>query len=275
MTIESNRTLGGIGAIFTLLGVFSVIASLFHYVFPNSTGISVISVAVGGVFGVLSAIGFLLFLIAMYGFSKDYSEQKIFSNLINGIVITIIAVVVVTVIAVIIILFNFATLFPNLSSSTSSTQISSSFSKTLGSVPSFYGLVEVVWIVFVVRAFDLLSDKSKVPLFRTGAKVLLAGALVNIVLAVIFAVVGFYVSLSLNTLLALLTIGNLMQSVAWVLLAMAYFRIQAPAAPMQAAAPINAQPVSGQVKYCPYCGAPNPTDAVYCTHCGQKLQPKP
>ena len=124
-----------------------------------------------------------------------------------------------------------------------------------------------------MRAFNLLSDKSKVPLFRTGAKVLLAGALVNIVIAVIFAVGGFYVLLSLNTLLALLTTGNLVQSVAWVLLAMAYFRIQAPApaAPMQATSPINAPPVSGQVKYCPHCGAPNQTDAIYCAHCGQKL----
>ena len=125
MTIESNRTLGGVAAILTLIGVFSQITSLFHYIFPNSTGASLIVSGVGGIFGVLALVGFLLFLIAMYGFSKDYNEHRIFSNLLYGIVITIIAVVVVTsVIAVLIILFNFATLFPNLSSSTSSTQIS-------------------------------------------------------------------------------------------------------------------------------------------------------
>ena len=271
MTIESNRTLGGVGAILTLIGVFSQITSLFHYIFPNSPGISLISIGVGGVFGFLAIVGFLLFLIAMYGFSKDYNEHRIFSNLLYGIVITIIAVVVVTIIAVLIILFNFSTLFPNLGSSTSSAQMSSSFSKTFSSISPFFSLVGVIWIAFVVRAFNSLSDKSKVPLFRTGAKVLLAGALANIVIAIIFAVVGFYIGASLNTLLALLTIGGFVQDVAWVLLAMSYFRIQAAAAPVQAISAINVPPVSVQVKYCGHCGAPNQTDSVYCARCGQKL----
>jgi uncharacterized membrane protein len=262
--------LGGVGAILTLLGIFSQIASIFHYAFPNSTGISVLSVVVSGLFGVLAIVGFLLFLIAMYGFSKDYNEHRIFSSLLYGIVFTIIAFVVVIVIAVIIIIFNFAIFFPNLGYSTAP-QISASFSRTFGLILPLFSLVGVVWIAFVVRAFNLLSDKSKVPLFRTGAKVLLAGALVNVVIAVIFGIVGFYVVLSINTLLALLNIGSLVQNVAWILLAMGYFRIQAPAAPMQATPPINAPPVPRQIKYCPYCGAPNPTDSVYCAHCGQKL----
>ena len=80
------------------------------------------------------------------------------------------------------------------------------------------------------------------------------------------------VSLSLNALLALLTIGSLVQTIAWVLLAIAYFSIQAPAAPVQAQPRQSyAPPVSGQVKYCPHCGAPNQLDAAYCTRCGQKL----
>ncbi len=277
LTIESNRTLGGVAAILTLLGIFSQIASLFHYIFPNSFGASLFYTGVGGIFGVLALVGFLLFLIAMYGFSKDYNEHRIFSNLLYGFIVTVIAVVVVTVIAVLIILFNFATLFPNLSSSTSSSQISSSFSKTFGSISPFFGLVGVVWIVFVMRSFNLLSDKSKVPLFRTGGKVLLAGALVNVVIAVVFAVLGVYVSIPLNTLLALLTIGGVIQDIAWVLLAMSFFRIQAPA-PQTAYAQkssqvpsIYTQVLSGQVKYCPNCGAPNQLDASYCTRCGQKL----
>lgn len=279
MTIESNRTIGGVASILTLLGVFSLIPSFFHYIFPNSTPLSLISIAASGVFGGLALVGFILFLIAMYGFSKDYSERRIFSNLIYGIVITIIAVVVATVVIVAIVLFNFATLFPNFGSSTSSSQISSSFSKTFGLFTPIFSLVEVVWIAFVMRAFNLLSNKSNVPLFKTGAKVLLAGALVNIVIAIIFAsvTVGSNVSLSINTLLALLTAGNLMQDVAWALLAMAYFRIKPPPPqtvpaqpPFQTAPPASATAVFGQVKYCRFCGAPNQADAVYCTRCGQK-----
>ena len=140
------------------------------------------------------------------------------------------------------------------------------------------GFVSLINVVFNVRAFNLLGDKSKVPLFRTAAKVLLAAALIGIVLAIIFAVIAAYVSLSYNTLLALLSVGGLVQDVAWVLLAMAYFRIKPPAPqavsaqpPFQVAAPTSAPAVPGQVKYCTHCGAPNPTDAVYCTRCGQKL----
>ncbi len=271
MTIESNRTLGGAAAILTVLGVFSVIGSLFHYVFSDSALFTLIALVTSGIFGLLAFVGFILFLIAMCGFSKDYNEHRILSYLLYGILATIIAVVVLVVITVVIVLLNFSALFPTVSSSTSSSQISSSFSKTFGTLSPIFGLVGIIWVAFVLRSFNLLSDKSKVPLFRTGAKVLLAGALVNIVISIIFAVVGFYVSLSFNNLLALLTIGNFVQNAGWVLLAMAYFRIQTPAVPVQAASPAYVPPVSGQVKYCTYCGAPNPIDASYCTRCGQKI----
>ena len=133
-----------------------------------------------------------------------------------------------------------------------------------------FSVVGIIWIAFNVKAFNLLSYKSKEPLFRTGAKVLLAGALVNIVIAIIFAVVGSYVSVSLTTLLVLLTIGGLVQDAAWILFAKAYFRIQAPTVPVQAAAP-TVPPISEQVKFCTYCGAPNPIDATFCIRCGQKI----
>lgn len=271
MTIESNRTLGGVGAILTLFGAFSSISSFVYYFFPKSTVISLINLGVGGIFGVIAFVGFLLYIIAMYGFSKDYSEPKIFSYILYGIIITIIAAVIVVVIAVLIILFNFASLFPNFNFSTSSSQIASSFSKTFGSISPFFSLIGVIWIIFNVRAFNLLADKSKVPMFRTGAKVLLAGALVNIGIAVISSVIGFYVSVSFSTLLALLSIVNLVQDIAWLLLAIAYFRIQAaPNIPMQSVATTNISRLSGKVKFCPYCGTPNPTDASFCISCGQK-----
>lgn len=271
MTIESNRTLGGISACLILIGAISQITSLFQYIFPNSIGIVVFS-GIGGLFGILSFVGLILFLIAMYGFSKDYNEPKIFTNILYGLIITIIAAVVLVAIFVVVILFNLSTLLPNFSSSaTSSSQISSSMSKIFSETLPFFSLVGVIWIAFNVLSLNLLADKSKVPLFRTGAKVLLAGALVNIVLAIIFAVVGIYVAIPLNSLFALFIVGGLVQDVAWLLLAMAYFRIQAPASPASAVAPVNVQPVSGQVKYCPNCGTPNPPDATFCTRCGQKL----
>ncbi len=270
MAIESNRTLGGLAAVLMLVGVVSQVSTVFGYFFPRSAGVLIFA-GIGGLFGILSFVGFLLFLVAMYGFSRDYQDQRIFNYLLYGIIITIVAAAVVFVILFIVVLFNLATLFPNLNSSAPPpSQVSSEMSKIFSLVFPLFGLVGIIWIAFNVKAFNLLSDKSKVLLFRTGAKVLIAGALVNIAIAVIFAVIGFYVAVSLATLLTLLTIGGLIQDVAWVILAMAYFRIQ-PAIPVQTGSPINTLPVSGQVRYCTYCGAPNQLNALYCTHCGQKL----
>ncbi len=271
MTIESNRTLGGISALLFLIGAVSQITSLFQYTFPNSIGIAILS-GIGSVFGFVSFVGLILFLVAMYGFSKDYKEPKIFNNLIYGIIITIVAAIVAVAILVVVILLNLTNIFPNLSSAVpSSPQISSTMSKILNEALPIFSLIGIIWIAFNVLSLNLLADKSKVLLFRTGAKILLAGAIVNIVIAIISALVGFYVAISFNALLSFLLIGGFVQDVAWLLLAMAYFRIQAPTVPVPTVIPQSITPAPGQVKYCSNCGAPNQLDAAYCARCGQKL----
>jgi uncharacterized membrane protein/ribosomal protein L40E len=271
LAIESNRTLGGISACLFLIGIISQITSLFQITFPKSIGIALLS-GIGGIFSVLSFVGLILFLIAMYGFSKDYKEPKIFSNILNGLIFTIVAAFVAVLILVAIVLLNLTNLFPNVgSSAASSTQIPSSISKILSEALPVLSIVGIIWIAFNVLSLNLLGDKSKVSLFKTGAKVLLAGAILNVVIAIIFAIVGFYVSISFNTLLALLFVGGLVQDAAWLLLAMAYFRIHAPTTSMPTITTQNVKPTSAQVKYCDKCGAPNQLDAIYCTRCGQKL----
>ncbi len=152
----------------------------------------------------------------MYGFSKDYNDHRIFNYLLYGIIVTIIAAVITAVIFFIVLLSNFASLFPNFSSSApSSTQISSELSKIFGLILPLFGLVGIIWIAFNVKAFNLVSDKSKVPLSELALKSCLAGALVNICNSnnicrgrrLIFAI-------RLETLLALLTVGGLVQDVA-------------------------------------------------------------
>lgn len=271
LTIESNKTLGGISACLFLIGVVSQITSLFQITFPNSIGIVILS-SIGGIFGVASFVGLILFIAAMHGFSKDYKEPKIFSNIINGLIITILAAVTVGAIFIVVVLLNLANLFPTLSSSaTSSPQISSSMSKIFSEALPFFSLVGVIWIAFNVLSLNLLSDKSKVPLFRTGAKVLLAGALVNILIAIIFALIGFYISISFSDLSVLLIIGGVVQDVAWLILAVAYFRIQTPVTSVSADKLVNTPNLSAPIKYCSHCGAPNQPDSLYCIRCGQKL----
>jgi uncharacterized membrane protein len=206
----------------------------------------------------------------MYGFSKDYGEHKILNYIIYGIIYTIIAAVIIGVIAIIVVLANLGSIIPNLGASTTSpTQIQDMMLTYLGPFFAVFGVIGLIYVVFSVKAFNLLSDKSQVPLFRTGAKVLLAGGLLTTVLGIVFAVLVVSGSLSFNALLVIAIPGGLVQDIAWVLLAMAFFRINAP--PAQTFTPAYTPAATGQVRYCTHCGTPNQLDAAYCTHCGQKL----
>ena len=279
MTIESNRTLGGIAACFTLIGVVSQVSMLFQYTLPNSSPAYIAISAISGIVGVLGLVGFILFLIAMHGFSKDYGENRIFSYILYGLIVSIVAGVIALIIGFFVVFSNLASILPSLTSTPpSNAQITSTVLKSIVPLMPAFAVVGLIWVAFNVRAFNLLGDKSMVPLFRTGAKVLLAGAVLSIVISVVFAVIGSSLSLSYNTFLAFFIPGGLVQDVAWALLAMAYFRIKppvpqavSPQPPFQVATPASVPTVSGQVKYCPNCNTSNPSDAIYCTRCGQKI----
>ena len=270
MTIQTNRTLGGIGACLTVIGAVSSVASLLRYAYPNSGAVTLTYSAISTIVGSLSFIGFILFLIAMYGFSKDYNEHRIFNYILYGIIVTIIAAVIVVVIAFIIIFANLGSIIPNFSGSTnSSTQISDMILTYLSPVLAIIGFVGLIYVIFNVKAFNLLADKSQVPLFRTAAKVLLAGSLLNIVIGVVFAALAYSGSVSINAFSVVAIPGGLVQDIAWLLLAIAFFRIKPPTT--QSTAVTNIPVVSAQQKYCPNCGTPNQLDSTFCTRCGQKL----
>lgn len=271
MTIESNRMLGGIGACFTLIGAVSSVSSLIQYAYPNSVATNMVFSAVTSIVGVLSFVGFILFLIAMYGFSKAYGEHRIFDYILYGLIITIVAAVIAVVIIFVIIFSNIASIIPSFNPSTTSpspSQITSTTLTFLAPVLAVLGFVSLIDVVFNVRAFNLLGDKSQVRLFRTAAKVLLAGALLTVVLGIVFAALASSALVSFNALLIMAVPGGIVQDVAWALLAIAFFRIRA--LPTQTFTPTSVQAVTGQVKYCPNCGAQNQPDAIYCTRCGKK-----
>jgi len=269
LSIQTNRTLGGIGACLTLIGAVSGISSLIRYAYPNSVAANLFS-AIGSIFGVFAFVGFVLFLIAMYGFSKAYGEYRIFSYILWGIIITIVAAVIAVVIYLAIIFSNIVSLIPSLSTSTTSpNQITSLMLTYLAPFLAIVGAVSLINVVFNVKAFNLLADKSKIPLFRTAAIVLLADALVSLAIEIVFAALTSSGSTSLSALLVVAIPGGLVQDIAWVLLAISFFRIRAPTTQTFTQPPVSF--AAGQVKNCTNCGTPNQTDATYCTRCGQKL----
>jgi uncharacterized membrane protein len=95
MTLESNRMLGGIGALLIVISSITSFLSLARFFFPN------LNVAgFGSLFGVLGLVGIILFLIAMKGFAVHYKAPSIFNNALYWLISSIIAGVVAGVLAV-------------------------------------------------------------------------------------------------------------------------------------------------------------------------------
>ncbi len=267
MTIESNRTLGGVGACLAALGIVSNIISLISYTNPASLTANVALMGVSSVIGVVGFVGFILFLVAMYGFSRDYGEHKIFNYILWGILIMIIAAVVAFALWFAFFFVNLIGSLPNISPQPSQSDIQATIMPYIAPLTAVIGFVSLIYTVFVLRAFNLLADKSGVPMFRTGAKVLLAGSLVTIVFGVVLAVFLANGQASFESFTIMAVPGGIVQGIGWVLLAKAYFSVKAPAPQ-----PLMPPPVQySEVKYCPHCGAQNEAVSAFCINCGQKL----
>jgi len=266
VTIQTNRTLGGLGACFTLVGAVSNILSIFSYSNPTSPNLAILGVS--SIFSVFAFVGFILFLIAMYGFSRDYIEHKIFNLIIYGIIITIVAAVIALAVWFVYFFVNLVSIIPNINSNPSSPEIQSIIMPYLAPITAIFGSVGLINIVFTVRALNLLSNKSVVPMFRNGAKFLLAGGLVTLVLGIVYIAFAASALTTYGTLTIIAIPGSIVQEVGWALLAIAFFRIKVPST--QTVLPSTAT-VFLQMKYCSNCGVQNPTDAAFCIRCGKAL----
>jgi len=270
LTIQTNRTLGGLGAVFSVLSIVSNISSVFLYGYPTPSGVNLLLALVSGVVGLFAFIGFILFLIAMYGFSRDYSEHRIFNYLLYGFLGTIVAAVIAGIVLVVIVLSNLAAIIPNIDPSiTTPSQVSASMLTFMSPFLSVFSFVGVIWVVFNVLAFRLLGEKSEVPLFRTGALILLVGAVVNVGVGIVFALMVYLGSIDYSTYSLVAVPGGLVQNVAWLFLAMAFFRIKVQH--VQTISSSNVALAAVQIKFCPSCGTPNQIDDIFCPCCGQKL----
>ena len=84
MTLESSKNLGGIGAILMFIGVLPYISF----------------------YGVVSLVGLILLLIAMYGLANYYRVSGIFNNALYGVITAIVGVIVFAAV-IFIALFDF------------------------------------------------------------------------------------------------------------------------------------------------------------------------
>ena len=171
MTLESSKTLGGVGALLMVitpfLGVYTV---------------------------VLGLIGLILVMIALKGLSDHYNEGGIFNNALYGVILTIIGGVVFVAVIIVAAIGLLSDLGINMSTLSDPTALSSinwqeiatfdilwpHIATILGSFVVLFIFV-VVAAIFLRRSLTILSAKTGVGLFGTTGLIILIGAILTII----------------------------------------------------------------------------------------------
>ena len=192
LNLETSKNLGGVGAILMFIGVLP----LFAYS------------------GIISLVGLILVLIAMYGLANYYKESGIFNNALYGVITAIVGGVVAVVVLVTAAMNFFADIGLDLWNLQDVSALSGvSQDLILTHIWDFIAIILVAWVILVVfviiaavfirKSLGFMSSKTGVGLFGTTALLILIGA----VLMIIF-------------------IGALLIWIALLLLAVAFFQIK-------------------------------------------------
>ncbi len=175
MSIETNKILGGVGAILMFIGVFPYL----------------------NFFGVIEIIGLILVMVALYNLGGYYSEGKIFNNALYGLIIEIVGGVVsvsVVIITVLTSLTDFLyTIFPDWNgdwtalSGLTPDPSNISLESIAPLIAGVFAVLIILWVFtiigafFVRRSLGALSAKSGVRLFSTAGLLILIGAVLIII----------------------------------------------------------------------------------------------
>jgi uncharacterized membrane protein len=196
MDFQTNKTLGGVGAILLLIGCLTFI-----------------SPAVG-LLGLLGLIGLILVLISLNGLADYYKEKGIFNNALYGIIIFIVGVVLAIAVAIFILVDFLTSLGIDMTNWQSFQSVDwqsiMTPDKIMGLLGSGIVALVILFIFFILGAYflrkslDLLATKTNVKMFGTTGLMLLLGAVLTIILigfillfvAIILLTVSFF---SINT----------------------------------------------------------------------------
>ena len=274
VTLESNRMLGGIGALLIVTSSITSFLSLAQFFFP-----SLLIGVFGAPFGLLGLAGLVLFMIAMKGFAAHYKDPGIFNNALYWILSSIIAGVVAVALSVAVLLSVLSRIIGAMAPFTPTNP--PTLSSVLDALRPLIGYfipvgvvvfaITVLSVVFIMRAFNRLADASGVSLFRTVGLMFLVGVALTGALGLLAVLLVFSGSIAISAVLPLTVVSGLVSFVTWILATIGFFRIRAPTSQRFPQPTSQAVASGAQVKYCPRCGAENLADATYCTHCGQRF----
>lgn len=198
MSLESNRILGGVGALLMVISVLGLFGSAYTLF--------------------LLVVGAILVLIALKGFADHYQDGGIFNNALYGFITVIVGLVATIAIFVMLVLQVLANIGIDW---TNPMEVQQYFMSHMDVVWQIAGAVIGALIVFYIsaivsavlfrKALDVLSTRSGEKIFGTAGLVWLIGAVIPLV-------------------------GILIIWISWILMAVGFFSIKTTQAPVQPAA---------------------------------------
>lgn len=194
MTLESGKTLGGIGAILMFVGVLPTI----NYI------------------GIIEIIGLILVLVALRSLSNSYREEGIFRHALYGVAVAVVGAIIVGVLAVAVVLSNIkdlvTQLYPGWNGDWSTLQDMTAnvtnFDPT-NIFPLIGGLLVVLvlaWVFaiiasfFIYRSLKQVSSKSNIGFFGTAGLILLFGAVIPIIGLILMWISALILAIAFFTL---------------------------------------------------------------------------
>jgi uncharacterized membrane protein len=209
MTLETDKSLGGVGAILLVIGTIPF---------------------AGFYTGILAIVGLILVLISLKGLSSYYSESGIFNNALYAFIIAIVGGIV-SIVAIVTAAIGFLdkigfhpsnwtdpTVWRNFNWSNISWDTVSPYIAAIVLSLVMLFVFAIVTAIFLRRSLNSLSSKSGVGMFGTARLMILIGAVLTIIL-----------------------VGFIILWVAMILLAVAFFSIKTQAAQPTAPGPPPAQ----------------------------------
>jgi uncharacterized membrane protein len=194
MTLESSKTLGGIGALLVVIGFLGLFGT--------------------GYVGVLILIGVIITLIALKGMADNYNERGIFDNALYGTILFIIGVVVTIAILAVTIISTLIDSGVDLSSSVALQQYFMNVNNIMALLAPIAGALVALFIFMILtglffrKSLTTLAMKTGEKMFDTAGLLWLIGAVLTIVFGV----------------------GLIIIWIAWILIAVGFFSMKTTAA---------------------------------------------
>jgi uncharacterized membrane protein len=178
MSLETNRILGGVGALLMFIGVIPYVSY----------------------FGVIEIIGLILVMVALYNLAKQYTEGGIFNNALYGLIAGIVGGVIAIATVIITVLTSLTdflyALFPDWNgdwtalSGLTPNPSNLSLDSILPILAGILAMFIILWVFAIIAAFFIrrslgkLSAKSGVGLFSTTGLLILIGAVLIILFGI-------------------------------------------------------------------------------------------